>query len=386
MFTSDAVITIKFELCLGMVFYKPDYFSAVARNAYVKGSVKVAFSEPNFGDLVLVRVLGGRGAFTYIEDHMGVKRVLRPGTVFVGALGRKESTIDIAGHVPEKLSPHCTLHLLTFGGLIGKSFSYSRIVGPPLDVEYLGTLVKDGRVQNLVDFKKVDWRDKIGTVPPLVIVIGTSAGSGKTTAAANIIRGAIKHGYRVSAVKPTGVGALRDLRALKSAGARPALDFVDAGLPSTYVDRKTLLKVAKGLIYEAALSKPDFIVVEFGGSICGYKSVAPILSDPEISGSLGSIILSAGDVTAAFGGVTIARLHYALDIDLVVGPATDTEIGRMIVGRLTGVRAFNLYTDKQVTKEFIEYLIRRRPRTARLSPLFQRLSKEVYVSEVKNTP
>ncbi len=367
-----------------MMFYEPDYFTAVARNAYVKGDIEVEFSEPNFGDLVLVRVLGVDGAFTYIEDHSGVIRKLRPGIIFVGVLGRKESTIDIAGHVPERLKPHCTLHLLTFGGLIGEAFSYSQLVGPPLRVEYLGTLVKNGCAQNLLHFKRVEWKEKIGRVPPLVVVIGTSAGSGKTTAAANIIRGAVRLGYKVSAVKPVGVGALRDLKALESAGASPVLDFVDAGLPSTYVDRHTLLRAAKGLIYEASLSRPDFIVVEFGGSICGYKSVAPILSDPEVSRSLGSIILSAGDVTAAYGGVTVARLHYALDVDLVVGSATDTRIGRLMIERLTGVKALNLYTDKPVTGQLLEYLLERRPRTARLSPLFDKLSKEVYVAEVKN--
>jgi len=361
-----------------MVFYKPDHFSAVARNAYVKGEVEVAFSKPNFGDLVLVKVLGSKGSFTYIEDHSGSRRKLKPGAIFVGVLGRKESTIDVAGHVPEKLKPHCTLHLLTFGGLIGEAFSYSQLVGPPLKVEYLGTLVKDGRAQNLLDFKKVEWRDKIGRAPPLVIVIGTSAGSGKTTAAANLIKGAVRLGYKVSAVKPVGVGALRDLRALESAGASPVLDFVDAGLPSTYVDRDTLLKVAKGLIYKAGLSKPDFIVIEFGGSICSYRSVAPILSDPEVSRSVGSIVLSAGDVTAAYGGVAVARLHYSLDIDLVVGPATDTAVGRMIVEKLTGVRAVNIYTQHFVTSDLIEYLLKRRPRTARLSPLFRRLASDPY--------
>jgi len=309
-----------------------DLYTPAARLAEPESTVGVERLRPRFGDLAAVRLLG-RGL---LEDREGRVVEVEAGTVVVGAFGRKMSTRDYVGVVPEE--PLEELHILTFGGVIGLCIDRSHLLREPVKAVYLGTVVEGDEPLNTADLASVKPSRKVEFNGPVVMVVGTGPETGKTTAAASIIR-ALSH-LKVAGLKATGVAAMRDLKAMSEAGASPVYDFVDAGLPSTYVPSDVLIPAVKGLLN--ACSGAGCVVCELGGSVVGYGSVLHVLSDRDVMSSVSSIVLSAGDVVSAWGGVEFLRRHLNLEVSLVSGPATDTSVGRRMVERLTGVEAFNL--------------------------------------------
>ncbi len=355
---------------------KPKCYVAAARIAPIRDEVEVKPAPPHVGDLVAVKVTGETGVYTYVENHVGKKVDLHRGDVFVAVIGYKKSTVNIVGGPPERLELGCKIYLLTFGGLVGNVVDVAYGLRYPLELEYIGTLIDDGKIANLRKYKRVEWRESLGRTAPVILVIGSSAESGKSTAVANIIKALVKRGYRVAGVKLSGVAALRDHLRMKNAGADPVYDFVDAGLPSTYTDSKIVLSVAKGILYKANESKPDVIVAEMGGNLLGYRTVVPLLLDREIMGNVVSIVLAASDALAAYGGVHLAREHYGLEIDLVTGPATDTVTGLMLIERYVGVKAINLQKPENAEK-IIDYLLEKRVKKPRMSEFVKEILKKV---------
>ncbi|HDM24320.1 MAG TPA: hypothetical protein ENG22_05235 [Candidatus Bathyarchaeota archaeon] len=355
---------------------KPKCYVAAARIAPLKNEVEVQPAPPHVGDLIAVKVTGKTGVYTYVENHVGEKVNLYPGDIFVAVIGYKKSTVNIVGEPPEKLDPGCKIYLLTFGGLVGNVVDVAYGLEYPLELEYIGSLVDDGEIANLKRYRRIEWRDNLGKTAPVILVIGSSAESGKSTAVGNIVKALVKRGYKVAGVKLSGVAALRDHLRMKNAGADPVYDFVDAGLPSTYTDPKTVLSVAKGILYKANESRPDVIVAEMGGNLLGYRTVVPILLDREIMGNVTSIVLAASDALAAYGGVHIAREHYGIEIDLVTGPATDTVTGLKLIERYIGVKAMNLQNPANAEK-ITDYLLEKRVKRPRVSEFVKEILRKV---------
>ncbi len=299
------------------------------------------------GDVILVRCLRSYGAVDEIELPTGRLAKLRIGDTLLGVLGNRDATKAIVGGIPKggiDVSSKTTLHLLNAGGVIGvaKSFSIER-GGSPLPLEPLGIAVKeDGSSVNLRDYAIAPWANKLKKVPPIIMLVSTSMESGKTTTAVEIIYHFVRElGLKVAAVKLTGVARLKDLLAMKDAGAEPCLSFVHAGLPSTTTDREKVIAAAKGLLNFVSRKNPDFIVAEMGGSLFG-EGVPYVLSDKEIMRKVKAVVLSAMDEVGAYGGVMLLREKYGIEPLAVTGPATDDIAGVRRVRENTGVPAYNM--------------------------------------------
>src|SRR5690606_29943143 len=73
--------------------------------------------------------------------------------------------------------------------------------------------------------------------------------------------------------------------------------------------------------------------------------VEAILSAPDIRTALTSVVLSANDPVAAWGGVKLLRERFGIEPAVVTGPATDNAVGVNIIRDQFGVPAFNAITD-----------------------------------------
>jgi hypothetical protein len=116
-----------------------------------------------------------------------------------------------------------------------------------------------------------------------------------------LINGFARLGLRVAAIKATGTGAFGDMLEYEAAGADKALDFTDAGMPSTYLQPLDRLERAiDTLIGHAA--DCDVVVVELADGVHQVETAA-LLSSPNWAARFDAMLLAAPDAMAAQGGL-----------------------------------------------------------------------------------
>lgn len=295
------------------------------------------------GAVITVRALSESKTYGNIEMPSGrLAKVVR-GNLVVGVLGSRQALHGYMGHLPEKVEVGDVLSLLNMGGVIGVCDAPNKDLGPPIQVEVLGGVIREGQPLNIADFgiARVDELSPEG--PPLVLVLGTSMNSGKTYAAAEIIRNWSHSGVRVAAGKLTGVAALRDTLSMSDNGAIATASFLNCGLPST-VDHDDLAGVGRTVIHALEQHQPDVIVLELGDGIIGGYRTRDILTDPHIHRRTAARVFCAGDLVGAWGGVTyLETLKHRPEI--ISGPVTDNAVGTRYIERDMRIEALNARLD-----------------------------------------
>jgi hypothetical protein len=167
--------------------------------------------------------------------------------------------------------------------------------------------------------------------------------SGKTVAATEIIKQATHSGLKVAGAKMSGVAALRDTLNMQDHGAAATASFLDCGLPST-VGVEDLAPVAKAILNHLNSFEPDLIVVELGDGIVGGYSVDSILQDSEIKQATSAFVFCASDYVGVIGGIAVLK-NLGIEIDVVAGSVTDSQMGEDFVQDEFGINAGNARRD-----------------------------------------
>jgi hypothetical protein len=85
--------------------------------------------------------------------------------------------------------------------------------------------------------------------------------------------------------------------------------------------------------------------------------VAAILECEDIRKALTSVVLSANDPVAAWGGVKLLRERFGIEPAAITGPATDNSVGVDIIQEQMNVKAFNAITNGAALGDhLIEYV------------------------------
>lgn len=296
-------------------------------------------SAPRAGDVVAVKALTDSATYNMLELPTGRLAKINPGDILLGVLGRRRALKGFVGDVPESLKAGDRLHLLNMGGVIGFCTGHHSSLGDAIQVEVLGVVcAEDGRALNIVD-AALPLRATLGATAPLVMIAGTSMNSGKTYAATELIKQASRAGLRIAAAKLSGVACLRDTLNMADHGAMATASFLDCGLPST-VGVEDLAPVAKAVIAKLNESAPDLIVVELGDGILGGYSVESIFKDAELRDATAALIFCASDYVGAWGGIELFRRR-GMEVNLVAGSVTDSQMGEDYIEREFGVPAAN---------------------------------------------
>ncbi|MEZ6060139.1 MAG: DUF1611 domain-containing protein [Planctomycetaceae bacterium] len=256
------------------------------------------------------------------------------GDIVIGALGTRTATLEAVGDWRD-IGSDGAMDAMTAAGLFGRITSMSHFLGHVIRLRYLGHVVRGENKMIMQDFvRPATAASKFAA--PVILIIGTSMSSGKTMSARVLVRLLTRAGMQVAGAKLTGAGRLRDILAMKDAGAAATFDFVDVGLPSTVcpVDQyRASLKILMGRIAE---SKPDVVVIEAGASPLepynGEAAIARIRSHVKFT------LLCASDPYAVVG----VTKGFGFQPDLVSGVATSTTAGCRVVEELSGIRALNL--------------------------------------------
>jgi hypothetical protein len=336
------------------------FLTSVARNT--------DFAERPFEVVPLSREKWATGDYVVAElterltietvDGRGVEVIA--GDEIVGALGRRAATLELVGDW-ESVGEDLRMHTLTSAGVLGSVTSASTPPPPFATAIYRGHAWRE-RKCGMGDFEP-----DVALAPldaPVVLIIGTSMDAGKTVAAKAIVRRLNAHGLRVAATKLTGVGRLRDILAMRDAGADSTFDFVDAGLPSTVVAADTYEAALLRLLSQLGGADPDIVVAETGASPLEPYNVdvaVRLLGD-----RVKCTVLCASDPYAVVGVIS-AFEHQP---DLVSGRATSTDAGTALVDRLCAVPALNLLNHRHDAEldELLERCLRLDWRQSTLVP------------------
>ena len=131
--------------------------------------------------------------------------------------------------------------------------------------------------------------------------------SGKTFTAMSLIVGLRHQGARVAGIKLTGTAAGTDRWNMLDAGACAAFDFVDGGLPSTYLcSLEQLLGLYDLLVGHASFHNADWVVVEIADGLLQSETAA-LLQSPSFTSDVDAWVFATGDPIGAAGGISILQ-------------------------------------------------------------------------------
>ncbi len=328
-----------------------DKIASVTRACGLKREVRVSADIPcEEGVVIAVRVRNDKTTYSQLELPSGRMAQVKQGDVIAGALGHRHALFGYSGHLPERLVPGDTVHLLNMGGVIGICDSTNPDLGAPFECEVLGAVLHFPYLG-----ERIGIAARIGGEPldpaaplaaagvPVVALVGSCMNCGKTAAACTLVRHLSHAGLTVDGLKATGVSLRRDVLAMEDAGARATALFTDLGVVSTTPGNAPA--AMRTLVTRLAAGRPDAIVAELGDGLLGAYGVAAILDDPAIRAAMTAVVLAANDPVAAWGGVRMLRERFGIEPAAVTGPATDNLAGTRIIEDELGVPAINARTE-----------------------------------------
>ena len=295
--------------------------------------------NPSVGDVVVVKALSESATYGNLELPSGRLAKINSGDILLGVLGKRRALKGFVGDVPETVNAGEKLHLLNMGGVIGLCKGHHSSFSDAIEVEVIGVACSESeKILNIGDnaLKPVS---ELNASAPIVMIAGTCMNSGKTVAATELIKQASNAGLRVAGAKMSGIACLRDTLHMQDHGAIATASFVDCGLPST-VDYGDLAPIAKAILNHLNSFEPDVIVVELGDGIVGGYSVDSVLKDQEIRNAIASFVFCASDYVGVIGGMSVLD-GLGIDVDVVAGSVTDSQMGEDFITEKFGVQAGN---------------------------------------------
>jgi hypothetical protein len=284
------------------------------------------YAPPRIGDLVLVEVLD-LGRHNRMEVRTGLTMALFPGDHIVGAFGNRYATDQYEGYVPTRPVEGCDL--LSVGGVCGEVASqHASMVVDPTRLRILG-LVSDryGRPINQRTFGLPSHAagERLESSAEVILVVGSSMNSGKTTTAGTLARALSRANFSVAAGKITGTAAGKDGRFFEACGAQPVLDFISAGYPSTYMlGLEELLGIYNSILGNLRAANPDYIILEIADGIFQRES-RMLLESAELRRSADHVFFAASDSLSAESGVRSMR-EYGLPLRAIAGAVTQSPL------------------------------------------------------------
>jgi hypothetical protein len=315
------------------------------------------------GAVIAARVLNDKSAYNTLEDPHGRLSVVHSGDIVVGALGHRNALHGYEGVLPERLAVGDRINLLNLGGVMGHAVSHNPDVGAPFEAEVLGQVLvfpdfqsRVGQPANIQAFA-LKGQSEAPEVP-IVYVAGTCMNSGKTAAASAVVRVLAQAGLRVGGAKLTGVSLRKDVMSMVDYGAEWALDFTDAGVPTSTPESAP--ESARIVFSELAAKGAQVIVAETGDGILGDYGVQAVLADASLMAKKAALLFCANDPVGAVGGVNELTQRYGLTVDVLTGPATDNRVGVRFVESTLGLPALNARTSGKALGERVLGLVQER--------------------------
>ena len=273
---------------------------------------------PKAGDTAIFRVKE-IGKHTRIQTVNGNNRYILPGDLVMATFGNRYATEQLEGYVPTKY--HATYHILGQGGVMGIMESIHlkfELVGPTM-LSLVGYVVDEtGHVVNTKYLNAEPIAKPTPSIQPIdpkiILSLGTSMDSGKTTSAAFLARGLKLARKKTAYIKLTGTAYTKDKAMVRDHGAKISLDFSDFGFPSTYMcTTKELLGLYHSLLETAKSIGPDVIVVEIADGLL-QRETAALINNIGFKQTVFGVLFSATDSMSAISGADMLK---ALNFNII---------------------------------------------------------------------
>lgn len=272
---------------------------------YVLNETKKLQELPKDGNLALFEVIE-IGKHTTIQSESKRNVAIFPGDHIIAAFANRYATSQFEGYVPTE---HLDFYdILGAGGAIGVVKSKNAALSDiePTKVKLVSYLYdNDGRNINtkflgleipIFQAEKKSFQT--------ILSLGSTMDSGKTTSAAFIARGLALAGKKVAFIKLTGTAYTKDKDFVFDCGAELALDFSDAGYPSTFMCSKEEIFS----IYQHCLnqidSSFDYLVMEIADGIL-QRETNFLIRDEKFMSTIDFISFSCGDSLSALHGLQL---------------------------------------------------------------------------------
>lgn len=265
--------------------------------------------QPKAGDVAIFRVLK-IGKHKAIQGDTGKNYYLFPGDLIMATFGNRYASNQFEGYVPEGYQEE--YHMLGQGGVVGKvSSMHAKMEAHGVTtLKLVGYATSGGsqviNTQYLTD-KRVTFEPNRHRNYKIILSLGASMDSGKTTSAAYLCRGLRNAGKTVAFIKLTGTVYSKDKRYVKDCGAHKVVDFSNLGFPSTYMyEMQEILDIFEGLSRQVEEIKPDYVVVEIADGLL-QRETNLLLKNPAFRSIVDDVLLSCGDSLSVLSGLDILR-------------------------------------------------------------------------------
>ncbi len=265
--------------------------------------------HPISGDLAIFEVVE-LGKHETVQGEEKRNLAIFEGDWIMGAFADRYATSQFEGYVPTE--PLELYDLLSAGGAVGvvKSKNWALKDIEPTKLRMIGYVCDEkGKVINSRWYKKarLPFDALVPNSAKVILSIGSTMDSGKTTTAGCVARGLKQTGKRVAFMKFTGTVHTKDRDFVYDAGADAVTDFSDMGFPSTYmIEKEELLDLYQSLLAKLATEKPDFIVMEIADGLL-QRETDVLLRSKEFMSTIHSVIFSCGDSLSAFQGIEVLQ-------------------------------------------------------------------------------
>jgi hypothetical protein len=321
--------------------------------SYVIDQNKVRAYIPKAGDVAIFEVLS-IGKHAQVQIVGGRNSHIFPGDQIMAAFGNRYATHQYEGYVPTDCLPE--FHILGQGGVVGIVKSAHLAMSKPTAIRMLGYAVNgQGEVINTKYYRRrMEYFSS--TVPysaKILLSVGASMDSGKTTTAGYVARSLKSIGQTVAYMKLTGTAYTKDKDFCKDCGADLVRDFSDLGFPSTYLcETEELLHLFQTLLNTAAAIHPDYIVVELADGLY-QRETNQLLNNKQFMSMIHAVLFSCNDSLSALNGVHYLRSIGAKPV-AISGRYTMSPLLIEEVRSLTDVKAVTL--QEILSPEFAHYI------------------------------
>lgn len=312
--------------------------SSSTRRVYSLSSLQAVESDhgssPECGDVVIAEICE-LGQHTRFEDPGGKEIPLQVGNVVAVVLGRRYSTQEFHGRVPERLTQGAEFDLLNIGGIAGEVVSRNTLARAPSRLIYLGHAINDqGQKMNTANFGIAASGERKQDRSPLriIAVLGADMDCGKTMTAGRIINNLSAHGFKVGGVKLTGTSRMKDILWMKNCGAHLVLDFMDIGYPSTYrcslAELEHIFEVFKEYFSQSGC---EFLIMEVADGIF-QRETEMVFHCPTIMNDISLLAFAASDSVSAYGGIQYLQQSCGIVPDFVSGLIAANSLSKAELG------------------------------------------------------
>ena len=263
--------------------------------------------KPKAGDVAVFQILK-IGKHKAIQGENGNNTYIFPDDKILATFGNRYASAQFEGYVPT--SYKSKYQILGQGGVVGQLESWHKKFDDigATEVRLIGYAVdENSNVINTIysDVERLTFEPKRERDYDLILSVGASMDSGKTTTAGFISRGFMMQKKKVAFIKLTGTVYAKDCSFVRDCGAKTAIDFSYCGFPSTYLcETNEILDLMETLLARVERIKPDVVVIEIADGLL-QKETSALLNDKNFMKMVDSVVLSCADSLSVNNGIKI---------------------------------------------------------------------------------